>query len=162
MNTKVTVLADVNGNAVTISEKNPDFSHIRVGQTVLMYDENGWLKKKELSALVHGDTETMLAMGYEVGQELNGSIIVKESLSPFGADGDRDLKIAGATGIVCRVDDQPIYRKTFYSESPNAQHELIAHTNRDEIRTAGAIERSAAQMLKSLSGVSQFETAAVL
>lgn len=156
MTSKVRVTADENGNVVTISEKNPDFAHIRVVQNSIMFDENGWLKAKQLSALIHADTATLLAMNYQPDQELPGNIIIKEALMPFSNnDSDRDLKYAGSTGIVCRVDDQPIYRKTFYTETPNMNHELIHHTNSDEIRAANAIQRSTpvADFMNALSKV---------
>ena len=147
---KVRVTADVNGNVVTISEKNPEFAHIRVEQESFMYDENGWLRAKVLSALIHAETETLLKMGYSADQELPGNIIVKESLTPFQTnDPDRDLKYAGKTGVICRVDDQPIYRKTFYTENKESNHELIQHTNSDEIRAALAVQPSTASAFMS-------------
>lgn len=134
---KVRVTSDANGNVVTISDKNPEYAHIRVVQEVKMYDDSGWLKLKQLSALIHADTETMLSMNYQPDQELPGNIIVRESHKPFSfSNPDRDLKYAGKTGIPCHVDGEPIYRKTFYSENPNAEHRLIAHTNTEEIREA--------------------------
>ena len=75
---------------------------------------------------------------------LNGKIIVKESVTPFSNnDPDRDLKIAGETGIVCSVDDQPIYRKTFFVADITAQDVLIAHTNGDAIREANGLTSNA-------------------
>ena len=75
---------------------------------------------------------------------LNGKIIVKESVTPFSNnDPDRDLKIAGETGIICSVDDQPIYRKTFFVADITAQDVLIAHTNGDAIREANGLTSNA-------------------
>jgi hypothetical protein len=75
---------------------------------------------------------------------LNGKIIVKESVTPFSNnDPDRDLKIAGETGIICSVDDQPIYRKTFFVADTTAQDVLIAHTNGDAIREANGLSNNA-------------------
>ena len=133
------------------------YAHIRVKQHVYIYDENGWLRNKELSALIHGGTETMMNMNYEAYQNLPGNIIIKESLTPFSAtDGDRDLKYAGKTGVICRVDDQPIYRKTFYTESQHASHELIAHTNKDEIRAAIAVQKGSSIMASLRNVTSDF------
>jgi hypothetical protein len=45
-------------------------------------------------------------MGFYAGQELPGTIVIEESLTPFNKKApERDLKIAGETGIVCRVGD---------------------------------------------------------
>lgn len=153
MDNKVTITPDENGNVLTISEKNPLYAHIRVKQHVYIYDDSGWLRNKELSALIHGETETMMNMNYEAYQTLPGNIVIKEALTPFSlTEGDRDLKYAGKTGVICRVDDQPIYRKTFYTENQAATHELIAHTNKDEIRAAIAIERGST-LMNSLKGI---------
>ena len=160
---KVRITPDENGNVVTISENNPDFAHIRVEQDTYMYDDNGWLRARKLSALIHAETATLIGMNYQPNQELPGNIIVKESLTPFQAkDSDRDLKYAGKTGVICRVDDQPIYRKTFYSENPNAVHELIQHTNSDEIRAAIAIAaNSQSAFMNALNKVQNNEFAVV-
>ena len=54
---------------------------------------------------------------------LPGKIVVVESLTPFNPENpDRDLKIAGGTGVICRIDDQPIYRQTFYKYFLNHSH----------------------------------------
>jgi ribosome biogenesis protein Tsr3 len=78
---------------------------------------------------------------------------VVESLTAFNANNpDRDLKIAGDTGVICRIDDQPIYRQTFYSINDNAFDELITHNNSDEIK-----EVQAAQKAMSSFGVKRSE-----
>jgi len=75
--------------------------------------------------------------GYYAGQELPGRVVIKESLTPFNAtEPNRDLKIAGASGVVCTVNGQPIYRKTIYTEVASVEETLIAHDNIDEIRAA--------------------------
>lgn len=136
MQGKVTVVADKFGNVYNMSG-NPDFAYLRVKQTVAMYDETGWFNQKELTALIHGKLEDLMAMKYTAGQELPGNIIIKEQHKPFDPNnGDRHLKIAGDSGVVCRVDDEPIYRKTVYLERSDAEHTLIQHNNSDEIRAA--------------------------
>jgi hypothetical protein len=66
-----------------------------------------------------------------------------ESFQPFNQENpDRDLKIAGDTGVICRVDDEPIYRQTFYTTNENAVDELIMHTNANEIREVQAAKRA--------------------
>jgi hypothetical protein len=68
-------------------------------------------------------------------------------LSPFNPDNpDRDLKLAGETGVICRYDDQPIYRQTFFTPNMSAYDTLIAHTNADEIREVQAAQRTLATM----------------
>lgn len=135
MVSKVTVTADAEGRVIGVSDNNPEYGYIRIEQTVTAINENGWLTNTRRSTLIKGKVEDLQNVKYTAGQELPGKIIVKESLTPFNPDyADRELKIAGNTGIVCRYEDQPIYRQTFYTLNENAADELIAHTNADEIR----------------------------
>jgi hypothetical protein len=132
---KVKVTADQNGNVVGVSQNNPEYGYIRVEQQAIQINEQGWLRNVKRSALLKGKVTDLIDTGYKAETELPGKIVVVESLTPFNMENpDRDLKIAGATGIVCRIDDQPIYRQTFYTTNPNAFDELITHTNSDEIK----------------------------
>jgi len=133
----VVVTADQFGNVIVPSENNAEWGHVRVEQTRVQIDEKGFLRRTNMSALIHGKTEDLTQVGFFKGQKLPGKIVVMESLEPFNAkDPGRDYKVAGATGIVCCVDGQPIYRKTFYREDVNSQDELIAHNNTEDIKTA--------------------------
>lgn len=140
MNSKVKVTADeLTGNVVVISKNNPDWAHIRVEQSRVVIDDNGFARKKTISALVHGTVEDLKDFGWKANQEIPGKIIFKESLEPFNMNQpERDYKIAGKTGIVCCQDGQPIYRKTFYTLNNNAEDISVAHTNVEDIRAAYA------------------------
>ena len=48
--------------------------------------------------------------------------------------------MAGDTGIVCCVDGQPIYRKTFFVVDTTAQDVLIAHDNGSAIKEANGLD----------------------
>lgn len=137
MNTKVRVTANAEGGVVSLSTENPTYGFIRVEQTRMVVNEKGWATKKVLSALIYGEAADLKEFNYFNGQELPGKIVVKESLEPFNrVNPDKDYKIAGKTGIICCIDGQPIYRKSFYTESGNATDELIAHNNTGAIREA--------------------------
>lgn len=126
---KVTVTADPSGQAVVASQNNPEYGYVRVAQTRNIVDERGWLKNKPVAALILGSTAD-LKETYSANQELDGKIIIKESLTPFNKKNpEKDLKVAGDTEITCMVGDKPIYRKAFYSQDANAQDVLIQHTN---------------------------------
>jgi hypothetical protein len=132
---KVVVKADEHGNVIGVSKNNPEYGYIKIQQSSIQINEQGWLKSVVRTALVKGKVTDLIECNFHDNQELSGKIIVKESLIPFNQENpDRDLKIAGATGIVCRVDDQPIYRQTFYTQNLNAVDELITHNNIDEIK----------------------------
>lgn len=139
MNSRVKVTADELGNVVVVSKNNPEWGHIRVEQTRITIDDNGFARKKTISALIHGTTDDLTDFGWRAGQQLDGKIIFKESLEPFNVkDPERDYKVAGKTGIVCCLDGQPIYRKTFYTTNASAQDIAVAHNNVEDIRAAYA------------------------
>ena len=141
-NSKVRVTADINGNVIGVSQNNPEYGYVRVEQSVTQISEAGWLKPVKRSALIKGKVEDLAQAGFIDGFELSGKIIVKESLTPFNPENpDKDLKIAGQTGVVCRIDDQPIYRQTFYTSNQEAYDELITHDNTSEIREVQVAQR---------------------
>jgi hypothetical protein len=132
---KVKVSADKNGNIVAISESNPEYGYIRVEQNALEVNGNSWLKIVKRSTLIKGKVTDLVEAGFKSNQELPGKIIVIESFEPFNPENpDRDLKIAGKTGVICRHDDQPIYRQSFYTTNIDAEDQFIAHNNTAEIR----------------------------
>ena len=147
MTTKVRVTGDENGNVIGVSTNNPEYGYVRVEQSVTQINEQGWLRISKRSALIKGKVEDLKAVNFTAGQELPGKIVVIESLVPFNPDNpDRDLKIAGSTGVVCRIDDEPIYRQTFYTSNENASDELLMHTNSDEIKEV----QSAARLMEAM------------
>jgi hypothetical protein len=143
MSTKVKVIGNEEGQVINISKNNPEFGYIRVEQIRTMFDESGFLRARKLYALIPGRVEELKMANFFTGQELNGQIVVKESLTPFNQfEPQRDLKIAGSTGIVCSVNGQPIYRRTQYTASSNAEDVLIQHDNVEELRNAYAAAKS--------------------
>jgi hypothetical protein len=144
MNSKVFVQADETGAVINVSENNPDYGYVRLTQTRTMVDDNGFLRRKEISALMPGSIEDLQALNLFGGQGLDGKIIIEESLTPFNKKNpERDLKIAGETGIVCTLGGLPIYRRTKFSFNPAAvENPPIQHDNVDELRAAYALQQS--------------------
>lgn len=131
----VTIVPDSNGNVIRQSN-NPEYGHVRLEQERIIFNGN-WVNRKVTSTLIQGKLKDLVAMGFDKMTSMKGKIVVRESLEPFNATNpERDLKIAGDTGVVCRVDDQPIYRTTFFSSNENEEDVFIQHTNGDEIRQA--------------------------
>jgi hypothetical protein len=153
---KVTVTADQNGNIIGISQNNPEYGYLRIEQNVTQIDQKGWLKNVKRSTLIKGKVADLSASGLKAGSQLPGKIVVIESLTPFNQENpERDLKIAGDSGIICRIDDQPIYRQTFYTPDVNAVDELIMHNNTDEIREVIEATRALAFMNSQNTVVAQ-------
>jgi hypothetical protein len=146
MNSTVKIVADATtGAVVRVSETNPDFSSVRLEQVRTVIGNNNFIERKTVSTLLQGATSDLTAMGFYAGQELPGSIVVEESLAPFNKKSpERDLKIAGETGIVCTVGGQPIYRRAVYSTASNAQDTLVKHDNVEQLRSAYAQSNSSA------------------
>ena len=142
-NSNVRISPDEQGNVIRVSKNNPEYGHVRLTQTRVGFSATGWVKRSNLSTLIHGLVEDLQEIGLTADQPLPGNIIIKEQTEAFDAnDPDRDLKIAGETGIVCCRHGEPIYRKAFYDASGTLEDEFIAHTNGDAIREANASEET--------------------
>lgn len=139
MDSKVQVTADKAGNVIVKSPNNPTYGHIRVEQTRMVIDENGFARRKKLSALIPGTIKDLSGFGWEAGNLVAGKVIVKESMTPFNKkDPERDYKVAGQSGVVCCSEGNPIFRKHFFVLNPNAEDVTIPHDNEEEIKAAYA------------------------
>lgn len=138
MNAKVKVVAvDATGNVIVQSQNNPEFGYVRLEQARTMIDDNGFLRRKVVSTLLHGTVQELKDSNFHAGQELSGNIVIIESLQPFNKKNpERDIKQAGATGIICSVEGQPIYRKTLYTLISNVTDQLIKHDNTAQMKAA--------------------------
>lgn len=155
---KVRITADQDGNIIGVSQNNPEFGYVRVEQVAMTVNSQGWLRRSKRSALIKGKVIDLMEASFKENQELPGKIVVVESHVPFNPENpERDLKIAGDTGIICRVHDQPIYRQSYYTTNESAQDELIMHTNAEEIREVQA----ASKLLNHISKKQDVEVAAL-
>jgi hypothetical protein len=147
MNSKVFVQADETGAVITVSENNPEFGYVRVQQTRTMIDDNGFVRRREISALMPGSVEDLKALNLYGGQALDGKIVIEESLNPFNKKNpERDLKVAGETGIVCTLGGLPIYRRTKFSFNESTPDTTVDHDNVDQLRAAYAAQQSNAAL----------------
>lgn len=144
MNSKVRVVGDsTTGAVINVSENNPEWGYVRVSQNRLVIGDNGFMTPKTLNFLIKGTVENLKMAAFYAGQELPGNILIEESLEPFNKKNpERDYKVAGDTGIVLTVNGSPIYRRTIYSASTNAEDTLIKHDNVEELRAAYSTKTS--------------------
>jgi hypothetical protein len=149
--TKVTVLADQTTNAVINPSNNPEYGYVKVSQVRPMIDEkSGFLRPRVVTALIPGLVTDLQLMSFYAGQQLDGKVVIEESLAPFNSKTpERDLKVAGSTGIVCTVDGAPIYRRTKFSFDVNAQDTFVKHTNVEELRAAYAIQEGTSSAINN-------------
>jgi hypothetical protein len=140
MDSKVRVVTDESGTIIHQSENNPEWGYIRLEQDrTVIDDESGFLRRKTIRALLHGTVEDLKLTGFEAGQELPGRLVIQEALEPFNKKNpDREIKKAGETGVILRVEGKPIYRRTIYSNNPAAQDITIKHDNKVELQEAYA------------------------
>ena len=122
MQNSVNILADDMGNVIRQSSSNSEYGYVRLQQQRVTFSNTGWVKNSNITTLLHGKMEDLQALNLKADDTLPGKIIIKESLVPFSNnDPDRDFKYAGETGIICAVDGQPIYRKTFFVADLDAE-----------------------------------------
>jgi hypothetical protein len=143
---KVNIMPDEHGNKIRVSSNNPEFGYIRLQQNTTTIGANNWLKAQNRSTLVHGKVEELEA-SFSGMDHLNGQLIIREQITAFDNNNpDRDLKMAGETGIICKAVDTetgevvPIYRKTFFDPTMKMTDTLVPHINSDEIREANGFE----------------------
>ncbi len=145
--TNVIVTANDAGQVIVRSENNSEWGHIRVEQTSMTVDSNGFGKKSKRSALIPGLVEDLAEFGFTANQSIPGKVIIKESLTPFNKKNPkRDIKIAGDSGVVCCQDGMPIYRKSIFTTDLSKQDDLVSHTNDDEIKAARAAQSESSKL----------------
>ena len=160
MDSKVKVVADATTKLVINQSANPIFGYVRVVQNRVVIDDNGFMKRKEFSALIHGLVEDLQSVGYYDGQELNGKVIAEESLEPFSKKGPNKPKTAGNTNVICTLGGYPIYRRTKYTDKVNSEDMLIAHDNKAEVKAAYAASEAAKTKTKAMQPNAEFDTEA--
>ena len=138
MQSKVVVKADeTTGSVINVSTKNSMYGFIKVEQIKTIIDDNGFLSAKPISALIIGSLVYLKLTGFHAGQKLDGKIVIEESLTPFNEkNAEREIKIAGDTGILCTVEGQPIYRRTRFSYNAAIPDVFVKHDNIEELRAA--------------------------
>lgn len=127
------------GKVVVPNANNPEYGSIRVEQNVTSFN-GGFMETKKRSAFLNGKTEELKAWaasnGITEGSLIDGHIAIKESLEPIISERpDFGYKLAGDTGVVCKVDGQPIYRQSIFSQTEQ-DDTLLEHDNGDEIKLA--------------------------
>jgi len=137
---KVEIVPNEHGAKIRVSANNPEYAHVLLVQNKTWIAPSGWVRKRRMSTLLNGKTEVIKELGLGKKKYLPGQIVIKEQLEPFScsSDGDRDIKYAGDTGVICCKDGEIIYRKCFYDSSGLDTDILVAHTNGDAIREANA------------------------
>ena len=152
-NAKIKVVADQQGSIISISPNNPEWGSIRIEQRTVSFNSKGFRDSKVRTFFFKGRVEELQEDNITLDTEFTGNIVIKESFEPFFTNTehpkyeelrDRDLKIAGDTGIRCKGVDpetrevRDIYRTTEYDSTGTKQDVLIAHVNGDEIRAANS------------------------
>jgi hypothetical protein len=135
MNDGTVVVTAKNGAVVIPSRNNPIYGYIRVQQTRAVISEEGWVEQRTLSALINGTVDDLRGLNYTENQVLKGKIRIVEKMKPFNTKNpEKDIKVAGDSGVICSIDGKPIYRNAFYSTNERLEDVLIQHDNTAEIK----------------------------
>jgi hypothetical protein len=134
---KVTVTANANGQVITVSPKNPEFGWVAIESIQPTFSE-GFLKLGKRVAFIAGSVKELQEFNFIAGEELPGKIVIKETLEPLNAkDATMGIKYPSAAakkaGLACTVNDQPVYRKSYYTPDTNKLDIMIAHNNGADI-----------------------------
>lgn len=125
------------GQVVVPSKNNSIFGYIRLEQVRMSINEDNWCNQQKVSALIRGTVINLKKLKWEEGEILPGKLKIVEQLMPFNTKNpERDIKVAGETGIVCTKDGEPIYRSVIYTQDTDAPDILVRHDNKEEIRKA--------------------------
>lgn len=139
----VSVIANKSGNVLTVSPKNPEYGWLAVESVQPSFNEQGFMRLGKRVAFISGTVNELSQYaeqyGLVPGVELPGKIVIRESLEPQNAtDATIGVKYPSASakvvGLPCMVDDQPVYRKSFYTTNLELEDVLVQHTNGDDIR----------------------------
>lgn len=140
-----TVVPTETGMVIRVNEKNKDFGYVLLRQLRDEFSENGFIEEKPVTCLVKGPVEVLKRKSWKPWQQIKGKIVVQESLEPFREKSlEYDIKMSSSEGGVMLVhEDQPIFRRTFYSVNAEKEDTYIEHTNVDEVRAAVAAKADA-------------------
>lgn len=142
----VVVMGNEEGKVISVNENNPAQGSIWLTQTSYTIDPvTNFVNRKTRNAWIKGAVNELTGL-YTVGEKLPGNIVRLESLKPFSKDpqyADNDLKKAGDTGVVCKVDGQAIYSIARYLPDDTVTDQIIDHDNGEEIRAAQAAAKQA-------------------
>tara|TARA_R110001592_G_scaffold34089_3_gene117437 strand:- start:4865 stop:5386 length:522 start_codon:yes stop_codon:yes gene_type:complete len=132
MKNTVTVVLNDDGQIIRPS-KNPDFGYILLEQVVVEI-KDGWIKKNRKTTVVSGETTLLNEQLPYFQKPLLGNIITEESMTPTDLnDPTKDIKMGGDSGVVCMVDNQPIYRTEKFTTDLTKTSTFIKHDNGHEI-----------------------------
>ena len=83
MQSKVNIVADDMGNVIRQSSTSSEYGFVRLQQDRVTFGNNGWVKKSNISTLLHGKLEDLQSLGLDTMATIPGRIVIKEQLTPF-------------------------------------------------------------------------------
>lgn len=133
---KVTTCTNQSTEIIGKSTNNPDYGYIRVESSEgISFGNGGWLNANRRTALIKGKLSDLMAFvqknNVKVGYELQGKIVVNESLTPFYAT--QQPKLIPSTGEILYKETsngkEPIYRQTEFTVDMSKMDTMIQHSN---------------------------------
>ena len=104
---KVQIVPDELGNVVRQSKNNSEYGYVRLQQDRVTYSNGGWLKRSNVSTLLHGKVEDFDAIGIKDNHTLAGANIKiwedreikKKDLALYTFPSDKEIKKWGGRSI---------------------------------------------------------------
>jgi hypothetical protein len=133
---KVVTCTNQSSEIIGKSTNSPDYGYIRVESSEgISFGNGGWLNANRKTALIKGKLSDLIAFvkknNVTEGYELQGKIVVNESLTPFYAN--QQPKLIPSTGEILYKETsngkEPIYRQTEFTVDMSKMDTLIQHSN---------------------------------
>lgn len=107
----------------TQTDSGESIGFIRVEQTVRTFNDGGWTRNTNRSALIKGTVEDLEALNLKAGQKLPGKIVVQETTEePYP---DAQPKMNPSTEEIITHQGQPVYRETFFTQDMSKQDTIL-------------------------------------
>ena len=75
MQSKVNIIADDMGNVIRQSSTSSEYGYVRLQQDRVTFGNGGWVKKSNISTLLHGKLEDLQSIGLESMTTLPGYLL---------------------------------------------------------------------------------------
>lgn len=135
MNSKVIIVPNNLGEVVSLMPGYTNIYQISIQQRKCLFTQDGSIKKELIKSVIIGDKDDLDRLVLN-RSELEGTIVVRDSIIPYNNQKNQDLSLCPITGVTLKYNGNSIYRKYFYSNNKTAKDEIIEHNNLDEIRSA--------------------------
>jgi len=88
MNSKVFVTADETGAVINVSDNNSEYGYVRVQQTRTMIDDNGFARRKTITALMFNEAAVDTTIEHDNVEQLRAAYAASKATVLTSSDED--------------------------------------------------------------------------